>query len=75
MKLASGWFHTCKTLLSRFHFISNGSAPFRLDWGKKGKAPIAKLDEADVGFIREMQALIASRGECRSGPWLSLATC
>jgi hypothetical protein len=72
MKLAESWFHTCKVLLSRFHFISNGSAPFRLDWSNAKNAKFAKLDKLQVKFMLQMQALVTARGQFAPSTWLSI---
>ncbi|KAI4859047.1 hypothetical protein F4820DRAFT_467432 [Hypoxylon rubiginosum] len=60
MKLTESWFHTCKILLSRFHFINNGSAPFRLDWTKSSNVKFARLDELQVKFMQNIQHSINS---------------
>lgn len=63
MKLAEGWFHTSKIFLSRFHFVSNGSAPLRLDWDKAGNVQFAKFSEDEIKFLRDSQALMAKKGK------------
>lgn len=62
MKLAEAWFHAAKILLSRFHFISNGSAPFRLNWGDAKKIEFAKLDGPEISFIQKTQEMMAAKG-------------
>ncbi|KAF5675405.1 hypothetical protein FCIRC_7389 [Fusarium circinatum] len=61
MKLAQAWFHAAKILLSRFHFISNGSAPFRLDWGDAKKVGFAKLDGREISFIQKTREMMISK--------------
>ncbi len=62
MKLAESWFHTCKILLSRFHFVSIGSAPLRLDWGSAKSVAFARLDESQASFVYKVQRLVANQG-------------
>jgi hypothetical protein len=66
MKLAESWFHMCKVLLSRFHFISNGSALFRFNWDNTKNVKFAKLDEAQVKFMQKTQAMVAAKGQSAS---------
>ncbi|AEO63020.1 uncharacterized protein THITE_2084525 [Thermothielavioides terrestris NRRL 8126] len=61
MKLAEAWFHTTRILLSRFHFVSNGSAPLRLDWGKAGNVRFANFSDDEIKFLRDSQALMAKK--------------
>ncbi|KAG7287574.1 hypothetical protein NEMBOFW57_007086 [Staphylotrichum longicolle] len=58
-----GVFHTAKSILARFHFVCNGSAPLRLDWSSPKVAAMAKLDQQQVQFMKRTQAMIASREE------------
>ncbi|KAF4468527.1 hypothetical protein FALBO_4582 [Fusarium albosuccineum] len=60
MTLAEGWFHAAKILLSRFHFISNGSAPFWLNWDTKIKQ-CHQLDTQQKIFIRRTQELMKGK--------------
>ncbi|KAK0636571.1 hypothetical protein B0T17DRAFT_482151 [Bombardia bombarda] len=53
-----GVFHTAKTVLSRFHFVCNGSAPFRLDWTSKAATSMARLEPKQVEFMRRSQEII-----------------
>ncbi|KAJ3543970.1 hypothetical protein NM208_g3295 [Fusarium decemcellulare] len=57
MILAEGWFHAAKILLSRFHFITNGSEPFWLNWNAKVKQ-CHQIDEQQRTFIRQTQELM-----------------
>ena len=63
MTLVEGWFHTSKILLSRFHFVCNGSAPWRLDWKKKSTAQIAQLKKDEIRFIEETQRKFEAKGK------------
>ena len=65
MKLADSWFHTTKILLSRYHFVSNGSALLRLDWGRPWNVQFAKFDDDEIKFLRDSQALIVKKGRSR----------
>ncbi|KAK4152150.1 hypothetical protein C8A00DRAFT_44744 [Chaetomidium leptoderma] len=56
-----GVFHTAKSILARFHFICNGSAPLRLDWTSPKVAAMAKLNGDQVKFMQRTQAMIAAR--------------
>jgi hypothetical protein len=62
MKLVEGWFHTCKILLSRFHYVCGGSAPWRADWKKPATAEFARLKADDVEFMEEIKEMIAQNG-------------
>ncbi len=53
MKLVEGWFYTCKILLSRFHYVCGGSAPWRADWKKPATAKFARLKADEVIFMEE----------------------
>ncbi|KAK4671865.1 hypothetical protein QC764_609410 [Podospora pseudoanserina] len=53
-----GAFHTAKVILSRFHFVCNGSAPLRLDWKKEKTAELAKLQPKEVALMEETQTII-----------------
>ncbi|KAK0665620.1 hypothetical protein QBC41DRAFT_327580 [Cercophora samala] len=53
-----GAFHTAKVILSRFHFVCNGSVPLRLDWKKEKTAQLAKLQPSEVALMEETQAII-----------------
>lgn len=55
-------FHTAKSILARFHFVCNGSAPLRLDWTSPKVASMAKLEPDQVQFMKRTQAMIALRG-------------
>ena len=67
MKLVEGWFHTSKILLSRFHFVCNGSAPWRIDWKKPSTARFARLKADEVRFMEETQRRIKAKGKCSLG--------
>ncbi|KAL2267134.1 hypothetical protein VTJ83DRAFT_4411 [Remersonia thermophila] len=54
-------FHTAKSILARFHFVCNGSAPLRLDWTSPKVAAMAKLDQEQVEFMKRTQAMVARR--------------
>ncbi|KAK3688256.1 hypothetical protein B0T22DRAFT_376723 [Podospora appendiculata] len=56
-----GAFHTAKVILSRFHFVCNGSAPLRLDWRSPAASVMAKLDANQVAFMRRTQTMIQAR--------------
>lgn len=62
MKLVEGWFHTCKILLSRFHYVCNGSAPWRIDWTNPSEAEFAQLNEDEVLFMQETKHKIKEKG-------------
>lgn len=62
MQQYEGYFHTCKMLLSRFHFVCNGSAPFRLDWNNSSIAEVANLEPKQVQLIKDTQMAITMRG-------------
>ncbi|KAK4171558.1 hypothetical protein QBC36DRAFT_339723 [Triangularia setosa] len=53
-----GAFHTAKVILSRFHFVCNGSAPLRLDWKKEKTGELAKLQPEEVALMEKTQAII-----------------
>ncbi|KAK4199998.1 hypothetical protein QBC40DRAFT_280934 [Triangularia verruculosa] len=53
-----GAFHTAKVILSRFHFVCNGSAPLKLNWKKEKTAELAKLQPDEVALMEETQAII-----------------
>ncbi|KAK4238564.1 hypothetical protein C8A03DRAFT_15005, partial [Achaetomium macrosporum] len=57
-----GAFHTAKSILARFHFVCNGSAPLRLDWTSPKVASMARLEPDQVEFLQRTQAMIAARG-------------
>ncbi|KAI4944791.1 hypothetical protein J4E91_008478 [Alternaria rosae] len=61
MKLAESWFHTSKILLSRFHFWSNGSDPFKVDWNKPEKVKFARLEEHQVRFMQQLQRIVKQK--------------
>ncbi|KAK0627475.1 hypothetical protein B0T14DRAFT_136514 [Immersiella caudata] len=54
-------FHTAKVILSRFHFVCNGSAPLALDWDSPSAQAMSKLDSDQIAFMKETQALIKAR--------------
>ncbi|KAK4449885.1 hypothetical protein QBC34DRAFT_298388 [Podospora aff. communis PSN243] len=54
-------FHTAKVILSRFHFVCNGSAPLALDWDSQSAQSMAELDRDQVAFMKETQSLIKAR--------------
>ncbi|KAK0645707.1 hypothetical protein B0T16DRAFT_457705 [Cercophora newfieldiana] len=54
-------FHTAKVILSRFHFVCNGSAPLAIDWDSPSALAMAKLDTKQITFMKETQALIKAR--------------
>ncbi|KXX78005.1 hypothetical protein MMYC01_201721 [Madurella mycetomatis] len=54
-------FHTAKSILARFHFMCNGSAPFRLDWKSPKTAAMAKLEPSQVEFMELTQSMIKTR--------------
>jgi len=60
-KFLEGAFHTAKIILSRFHFVCNGSAPLRLNWDSPTAATMARLEPKQVQFMRQTQAMIQTR--------------
>ncbi|KAK1826341.1 hypothetical protein QBC39DRAFT_394359 [Podospora conica] len=69
MKLAEAWFHTSKILLSRFHFVSNGSAPLRLDWKTRGNVHFSKFDYTEREFLEESQKMMTKNGNDHDMYW------
>jgi hypothetical protein len=57
-----GVFHTAKSILARFHFVCNGSAPLRLNWASPKAAAMADLEPDQVEFMRKTQTMVAARG-------------
>ena len=57
-----GYFHTAKMLLSRFHFVCNGSAPLRLEWKNSKATKLANLKPHEIQFMNETQRAIQKRG-------------
>ncbi|KAK0743961.1 hypothetical protein B0T18DRAFT_329101 [Schizothecium vesticola] len=55
-------FHAAKVILSRFHFVCKGSVPLLLDWDSPTTRSLAKLDTAQLNFMKETQALIKTKG-------------
>jgi len=55
-------FHAAKVILSRFHFVCKGSVPLLLDWDAPMTRSLAKLDTAQLNFMKETQALIKAKG-------------
>jgi len=62
MRLVEGWFHTCKILLSRFHYVCGGSAPLRADLKKPATARFARLKADEVIFMEETKEEIIRNG-------------
>ncbi|KAK3390097.1 hypothetical protein B0H63DRAFT_391292 [Podospora didyma] len=56
-----GAFHTAKIILSRFHFVCNGSAPLKLDWKLPTTISMAKLEPEQVAFMERTQEIIRER--------------
>ncbi|KAK3352541.1 hypothetical protein B0T25DRAFT_456226 [Lasiosphaeria hispida] len=56
-----GVFHSAKAILSRFHFVCNGSAPFRADWESPAIVNMAQLEASEVEFMKKSKALIVTR--------------
>ncbi|KAK4183081.1 hypothetical protein QBC35DRAFT_508751 [Podospora australis] len=56
-----GAFHTAKIILSRFHFVCNGSAPLRLDWRDSKTNEMAQLKPPEVEFMKKTQSIIRAR--------------
>ncbi|GAB1319223.1 Zn(2)-C6 fungal-type domain-containing protein [Madurella fahalii] len=54
-------FHTAKSILARFHFMCNGSAPLRLDWTSPKTAAMARLEPSQVAFMIKTKSMIADR--------------
>ena len=58
------FFHTAKSILARFHFICNGSAPLqKLDWTASSVVAMARLGPEQVRFMQTTQVLIAEKEE------------
>ena len=55
-------FHTAKVILSRFHFVCNGSAPLIADWDAPAILAMARLNAEQVAFMKRTQEHIKSRG-------------
>lgn len=62
MREFEGYFHTAKMLLSRFHFVCNGSAPLRSKWTSPETLLLAKLQSHEIEFMGETQVEILRRG-------------
>ena len=73
MKLVEGWFHTSNVLLSRFHFVCNGSTPLHIDWGIPGTARFAKLESEQVKFMEDTKVKIKENGT-KEGYFASLSS-
>ena len=58
-------FHAAKVILSRFHWVCKGSVPLLLDWDSPATKSMAKLDAAQVEFMKDTQALIQTKSECQ----------
>jgi len=54
-------FHTAKSILARFHFLCNGSAPLNMDWTSPSLAAMAKLEPSQVELMQKTQAMIRAR--------------
>ncbi|EON96084.1 hypothetical protein UCRPA7_8443 [Phaeoacremonium minimum UCRPA7] len=61
MREFEGYFHTAKMLLSRFHFVCNGSAPLRSKWTSPETLLLAKLQSHEIEFMGETQVEILRR--------------
>ncbi|EUC40780.1 hypothetical protein COCMIDRAFT_40949 [Bipolaris oryzae ATCC 44560] len=61
MRLAEAWFHTSKILLSRFHFWSNGSDPFKVNWKKPEEVKFAQLDKHQIRFMQQLQKIVKEK--------------
>ena len=60
--ILEGFFHTAKSILARFHFVCNGSAPLqKLDWTASSVVAVAKLGPEQVRFMQATQVMIASK--------------
>lgn len=55
-------FHTAKSILARFHFLCNGSAPLNMDWKSPSLAAMAKLEPSQVELMQKTQSMIRARG-------------
>lgn len=56
-------FHAAKVVLSRFHFVCNGSAPLGLDWDSPTTLALARVDPNQAQFMKNSQTLIKTKGE------------
>ena len=51
--------------------MSNGSAPFRLDWSKASNVEFAMLDEDQTKFMQQTQALVTAESQSKPPTRLS----
>ena len=58
-RLLESYFHAARILLSRFHFVCQGSAAMQSDWKSSDVASFANLDEQQLKFMEETKILIA----------------
>ncbi|KAK3318158.1 hypothetical protein B0H66DRAFT_477050 [Apodospora peruviana] len=56
-----GAFHGAKIILSRFHFVCSGAAPFKMDWSSPEAIKMAKLDQEQVAFMKRTQDLVKAK--------------
>lgn len=57
-----GALHWAKIILSRFHFVCNGSIPLNMDWSTPEAAKMANLSGQQVRFMMTTQKMIAAKG-------------
>ncbi|KAK4210478.1 hypothetical protein QBC37DRAFT_30916 [Rhypophila decipiens] len=57
-----GALHWAKIILSRFHFVCNGTAPLKMDWSTPEAAKIARLNKAQVDFLTTTQKMVSAKG-------------
>ncbi|KAK4222965.1 hypothetical protein QBC38DRAFT_374093, partial [Podospora fimiseda] len=62
-KFLEAAFHTAKVVLSRFHFVCNGSVPLKCDWTSPKTIEMAKLEGQEVEFMKNTQVMILQRAE------------
>ncbi|KAK4169918.1 hypothetical protein QBC43DRAFT_306835 [Cladorrhinum sp. PSN259] len=61
VKFLEATFHTAKVILSRFHFVCNGSVPLKCDWKSAKTIEMARLDGDQVEFMKKTQVMIRQR--------------
>ncbi|KAK3985492.1 hypothetical protein QBC44DRAFT_335102 [Cladorrhinum sp. PSN332] len=61
IKFLEAAFHTAKVILSRFHFVCNGSVPLKCDWTSTKTIEMARLEGHEVEFMKNTQAMIRQR--------------
>ncbi|KAJ4300110.1 hypothetical protein N0V88_002779 [Collariella sp. IMI 366227] len=54
-------FHTAKSILARFHFVSHNSSLLTLDWSAAKTKAVARLTLEEVAFMRRTQEVVRRR--------------